>query len=208
MASFRWKVRKAQLNWQLCAPSLERRRVPGRTAREADNNFALYFRESLSVVTNAYLQASAIGDLRILIYEPPVKLQRKHADPLYLSIVQTYKVVKGPDGYKANTTSYQYSASTKRGDAYKEILAFHWHPDTTPNLKWPHVHINGFTDDGDFSHAHIPTGRMCIEDFIRMLIRDFGVKARMPYDEWKKMLVKNKAAFVGGASWLYWKPLI
>ncbi len=179
-----------------------------RNPREADSNFAYYFRESLSVVTNAFLLASADKDERILIYEPPVKLQRKAGDPLYMSITQTYLVTQAEEGYKARTTSYVYSLLTKKDDTFREIVEFHWHPRSTPKLRWPHLHVNGKTDDGDISRVHLPTARVCVEDFLRLLIRDFGVLARLPYDEWKKILAKNKAAFVEHSSWLHYDPLI
>jgi hypothetical protein len=183
--------------------------VPKRSA-DADTNFAYYFRESLSVLTTAFLLASVDKDRRILLFDPPVRIPRKHgADPLYLSITQTYRVVEADDGtLKANSTSYSYGLLAKQNDELNTLLEFHWHPEGTPNLKWPHLHVIANTKDGELNRVHFPTARLCIEDFIRLLIRDFDVKARLPYDEYKHILAKNKAAFVEKSSWLCWKPLI
>ena len=82
------------------------------------------------------------------------------------------------------------------------------HPESTPKLKWPHMHINANTFDGDTSRVHFPTAWVCIEDFVKVLIRDFGIKPRLPYAVRREILVRNKAAFMANASWRYWEPLI
>lgn len=180
-----------------------------RNRSEADSNFANYFRESLSVVTNAVMTAGREGDERVLLYEPPVRLQRKEGDPLFLSVTQTYKISPTTDeGFKAKTTSYSYEISVRKDGRLEIIAAFHWHPGTTAKLKWPHVHIKGNTAEGDLGRKHFPTARISIEDFLRFLIRDFGVHPRLEYDVWKEILTRNKREFVAHASWLDWKPLI
>ena len=184
--------------------------MASKSAGEADTNFAYFFRESLSVITNAFLLAHADHDKRILMYEPPVKLQRKGGDPLYLAVTQTYRVVEPtPRQFKAKTTAYLYEVSVKRNsDELANVFEFHWHPDTTRSLKWPHLHVVGNTQDGNVERVHFPTARLAVEDLIRLLIRDFGVKTRIPYDNAKKILAKNKLALMQSASWLHWSPLI
>jgi hypothetical protein len=182
--------------------------VPARNASQADNDFAHYFRESLSVVTNSFLTAGRQGNERVLLYEPPVKLERKNGDPLHMAVTQTYLISRLDDGFKATTTSYSYELIVKKDSALQTIAEFHWHPETTKNLKWPHVHIKGNTAEGDLDRKHFPTSRITIEDFIRFLIRDFEVKPRLEHSEWKEILTRNKRAFVNSASWSYWKPLI
>jgi hypothetical protein len=182
--------------------------VPARNANQADSDFAHYFRESLSVVTNSYLTAGREGNNRVLFYEPPVKLERKSGDPLYMSVTQTYLISSVDNRFKATTTSYSYELVVKKDGKLETIAEFHWHPDATKNLKWPHVHIKGNTAEGELDRKHFPTGRMAVEDFLRFLIRDFDVKPRLPYADWKEILTRNKREFTSGASWLYWKPLI
>jgi hypothetical protein len=108
-----------------CA-SLPEKAAPKRSA-DADTNFAYYFRESLSVLTNAFLLASADKDRRILLYDPPIKIPRKHgAEPLYLSITQTYRVVEAEDGTtRANSTSYSYGLLAKQNGEFCTIIEFH-----------------------------------------------------------------------------------
>jgi hypothetical protein len=182
--------------------------LPAKNPNEAESNFAYYFRESLSVVTNAYLKAGMEGDKRVLLYEPPVKLRRKSGDPIFLSVTQTYLISPTDDGYKAKTTSYSYELLVKKDGEFETIAEFHWHPTKTHNLKWPHVHIKGNTAEGDLARKHFPTARVAVEDFLKFLIRDFGVMPRMAYQDWKEILTRNKKAFVDNASWLYWNPLL
>lgn len=182
--------------------------MPARNPNKADSEFTYYFRESLSVVTNSYLKIGAEGDQRVMLYEPPVKLQRKDGDTLYLAVTQTYQILPAGDGFKASTTSYSYELLVKKDGNLETIAEFHWHPDTTKKLRWPHVHIKGNTAEGELGRKHFPTARLSIEDFLRFLIRDFGVVPRIPYQEGKEILAKNKAAFVASASWLDYKPLI
>ena len=182
--------------------------MPARNPGEADNNFAYFFRESLSVVTSAYLQAAREGDRRVLLYEPPVKLQRKAGDPLFLAVTQTYTIIQENGQYRAKTTSYSYELLVKKDQSFQTIAEFHWHPLATPNLKWPHVHIKGNTAEGELDRKHFPTARLAVEDFIKFLIRDFGVTSRFPYAQWKEILTRNKREFMASASWLHWEPLI
>jgi hypothetical protein len=185
--------------------------VAGRNAGEADSKFGYFFRESLSVLTGSFLLGAAEGNERILIFKAPVKLDRKgNSCPLYMSVVQTYVVIPSKDGqYKVKTTSYIYSLLSKCNGEIHEVLEFHWHPKSTPKLRWPHLHILGTLNNGEDIHkVHFPTARFCIEDFIRLLIRDFGVKPRLAHSEWKEILVRNKQAFMDSASWLHWEPLI
>jgi hypothetical protein len=182
--------------------------VAAKNPSEADRNFAYYFRESLSVVTSAHLLASRDGERRILLYEPPVKLERKSGDPLHLAVTQTYKIVSTAGGYKAQSTGYTYELYAGASDELKSILEFHWHPETTHNLRWPHLHLNADGPDGNLRRKHFPTARTAIEDFLRLLIRDFEVKPRLSHSEWKEILTRNKSAFANSATWLYWKSLI
>jgi len=182
--------------------------VPAKNANDADNNFAYFFRESLSVVTNSYLTGRREGDKRVLLYEPPVKLERKGGDPLSMAVTQTYLISGVNGGFKAKTTSYSYELMVKKDRNLETIVEFHWHPDITPKLKWPHVHIKGNTAEGELGRKHFPTARLAVEDFLRFLIRDFDVKPRLSYAVWKEILTRNKREFVANASWLDWKPLI
>lgn len=105
--------------------------MPAKNANQADSDFAYYFRESLSVVTNAYLTASRDKNKRVLLYEPPVKLERKKGDPLFLAVTQTYLISAANGEFKTKTTSYSYELMVRKDGNLQTIAEFHWHPDTT-----------------------------------------------------------------------------
>jgi len=180
--------------------------VPAKNKSHANNNFARYFRESLSVVTKSTLQMRVQGDERILYYEPPVKLRRHSGDDLHLGIIQSYRIVETQDGFKATTTRYIYELWIKKDRELEAIAEFHWHSEGT--VVWPHVHVKGNSPEGALGHKHFPTARISLEDFVGFLIRDFEVKSLLPRAQWKEILTRNKREFVTNASWLSYKPLI
>jgi hypothetical protein len=180
--------------------------LPGKTAAEAAEYFHNHFRESLSVITDTYLNGIRREDEHLLLFEPPPRLQRKAGKPVFLNILQTFKTVPMEgSGFRAHTTSYHYSIAEKESEAGEYgIFAYHWHPRLTPKLKWPHLHVLPSTSDSFINHrVHFPTARICIEDFVRLLIRDFGVRPRLPHEEWKKLLAENKSSFAKHATWLF-----
>lgn len=180
--------------------------MAAKNKNDAHSNFAHYFRESLSVVTKHPIQMRVVGDERVLYYEPPVKLQRSGGAPLYFTVIQTYRVVVAGNGFKVKTTSYNYELWVKQDEAFHAIAEFHWHPNE--EVKWPHVHIKGYSPEGALDRKHFPTARLSLEDFLRFLMRDFDVKAVVPYATLKEILTRNKREFVTHASWLHYEPLI
>lgn len=180
--------------------------MPAKNKNDAHNNFARYFRESLSVITKSVLQMRIRGDERALYYEPPVKLQRKDGDPLYLSVIQTYLTVETDEGFKVKTTSYIYELLVKQGQEFGTLVEFHWHPNE--EVEWPHVHITGNSPEGALDRKHFPTARLSLEDFIRFLMRDFDIKAIVAHAIEREILTRNKREFVANASWLFYKALI
>jgi hypothetical protein len=177
--------------------------VPGKSPEEAASYFHEQFRESLSVITDTNLQGIRKGNQHVLLFEPPAKVRVKSGGSLYIDVVQTFAVVERDGQYRAQTTSYQYSvleSETEAGDY--GICSYHWHPSQTSKLRWPHLHAIPRIADKYLSHrVHLPTSRICIEDFVLVLIRDFDVSPRRPYDEWKETLMRNKTSFATYANW-------
>lgn len=102
-----------------------------------------------------------------------------------------FRIDESPTGSaKVSTVGYAYkllSPGADRDGAQFEILTYHFHPLVTPNVAFPHLHIGW---DASFatrpiSRAHIPTGMMPLPSFLRLLVRDFDVHARPPYDEYE-----------------------
>jgi hypothetical protein len=113
---------------------------------------------------------------------------------LHLNVTQQYRIVeaegeRGP--WKVTTTSYSYEILN---EDQSEFLIYHWHPEGLSPESRPHLHIGGA-----HRKTHVPTGRVAIEDVLRMCIRDLGVDETR--DDWAAVLDEAQAAF---ATWRTW----
>jgi hypothetical protein len=147
--------------------------LAGKTPYQAVRNFLDPLQRAVSCVYHAVIHhggreyevntgpyALVIGGVRRLKRNPP----------LTLDIRMQYKIVeasgdRGP--YKVKITAYMYIVEDHRGH---ELFSYHWHPDS-PEVKFPHLHVEHPT----LKKAHLPTGRISLEEVLRLLITDFGV---------------------------------
>ncbi|MBA4179835.1 MAG: hypothetical protein C0506_04530 [Anaerolinea sp.] len=83
----------------------------------------------------------------------------------------------------ARLTSYVYQLSAAGG---AEILAYHWHPGSAEAR--PHLHISAAAGSvlPELQRAHLPTGKVELAEFIRLLVRDFGVRPLRK--DWRRVL--------------------
>jgi len=178
--------------------------VPGKTAADAASYFHDRFRQSLSVITDTYLHGIREGAEHLLFFEPPARLATTKSGFLYIDVLQTFATVQTNDGsFRAHTTGYQYAVMEAETDSTEYgIVTYHWHPGRTPKLRWPHLHVIPRERDKYLGNAiHLPTSRICIEDFVHLFIRDFHVRPRSSHEDWKKILTDNKTSFVKFANW-------
>lgn len=171
--------------------------MAGKSPREAADNFVHFLKETLSCVSDHFLSAyQQSSKLYKVYYEPYAEVVGSDGVIYRLSVTQIFRVVpltetKGE--YKAQTQEYSYRLLDAAGDE-NEILAYHWHPHD-PGVKYPHLHVRAA------HRIHFPTSRVCLEDFILLLIRDYKVETQLPHAEWKAILDKNKKAFEKMATW-------
>jgi hypothetical protein len=81
-----------------------------------------------------------------------------------LEIIHNYKVSKANDElgrWKISTLGYIYTIQEEG----EEIIGYHWHPQKSP-MKYPHFHLHKGTKAAHkvMANAHLPTGRIAIED--------------------------------------------
>src|SRR5215212_9757803 len=137
--------------------------------------------KTVSCVTGSILRPSKNGyevseRPHILTFpDDPVVLQG--ADGLAMSIRHYYCIERGEGlwRWRTKTAAYYYELQTLSG---AEVFSYHWHPDGPSPATFPHLHIgngSGVQIDG-LRKAHFPTPRMALEDFLRTLIEDFGVR--------------------------------
>jgi hypothetical protein len=93
----------------------------------------------------------------------------------------------------------EYAYKIDNWDDGDEIMAYHWHPDE--RIKYPHLHLShgALIERHEIREAHVPTGRIAIEDVIQFLIESFGV---IPFnEEWKAVLSESRDRFRAYRSW-------
>jgi hypothetical protein len=120
---------------------------------------------------------------------------------LRLSFIQTFSIEKRVliGGFKVKTRSYMYSVED---ESYREVIAFHWHPETPGSVRFPHLHIchgAGKEIRQDVRDVHFRTDRIAFEDFALMLIRDFRVVPER--DDAIEVLSKNLKRFQDHKTW-------
>lgn len=100
--------------------------------------------------------------------------------------------------WKVTTVSYFYTLRESDGP---EIISYQWHPNVPDSVRYPHLHLGYGAQVGrpEFDRAHLPTGRVMLEDFVRLLIESFGVPPAR--DNWEEVLAESRAEFEADRSW-------
>ena len=108
------------------------------------------------------------------------------------------------DLWKVRTSAYRHALEDQAG---QEIIAYHWHPSQGSVYNFPHLHIGtGIGASlGDVHKFHIPTGRVALEDVLRLVIREFGVEAQRP--DWEQVLWETQTDHEAGRTWHGLGPL-
>jgi hypothetical protein len=75
------------------------------------------------------------------------------------------------------TETYIYELHLAGGG---ELLSYHWHPQGTSGITWPHAHFHTLTAPVDLSRMHFPTGRIALESIVRYAIMELKVPIRTP----------------------------
>jgi hypothetical protein len=167
-----------------------------KSPREAVDNFAGYFKETLSCISAGFVtvfQESA--NVFKITCDPPVKMSKRSGGNLFLIATQSLRPVKKSDGhFKVTTQEYSYRLVAESSIASADVVSYHWHPHDS-DLRTPHLHIT------EVPRVHFPTSRVALEDFVMMLMRYYDIRPRLNYSEWNEILEKNKAAFEKHATW-------
>jgi hypothetical protein len=169
--------------------------VPGKTPQEAADNFIHFFRETLSCISDHYVSAfQQSKKLYKIYYDPYASVLDEEGNEFLISVTQVFRTILHPQNpklFKAKTQEYSYRL-LESGEDDCEIFAYHWHPHE-PGVHYPHLHIQ------TVKRIHFPTSRVCLEDFVLLLIRDYGI--RPAHNDYQKVLDKNKKSFEAQATW-------
>ncbi len=176
--------------------------MAGKTPREAADNFVYFLKETLSCLSDHFLNAfQQSSKLYKIYYDPYATVSANDGATYHLSVTQIFRVMAHPElkgQYKARTQEYSYRLLTGAGEE-TEILAYHWHP-LEPGVSYPHLHIK------EAPRIHFPTSRVCLEDFVQLLMRDYDVRPVLPHSEYREILNRNKKAFEKMATWKIQNP--
>jgi hypothetical protein len=187
-------------------------REPARTPHAARQRYTRILQESLSCLTKAHWfvgpSPSDDENLSLAVSEDPVRLRRSNGrSRLFLAANQLFTIV--PDErfegeWKARTLAYVYSVQLDpkvSGDGEPEVIAWHWHPPSTPDRPEPHVHVRVDHPQLDvtLSKLHIPTARVSFEEVIRFLIADLHVDAVR--GDWKEVVGESETRFKAWRTW-------
>jgi hypothetical protein len=179
-------------------------RLAGKTPALAVEAFLAPLRRSISCLTKTVLNVgggyhtSDAPHVLVLGDGDPVSLT--HSVGLHLSITMQYRLVEAPGArgpWKVQTVAYFYVLADGNDD---EIIAYHWHPYvgvTTPHL---HVRAANHPNYPDIPKAHFPSGRVSIEEVLRLAIEEFGATSIRPTD-WEEILEESQSAFEAWRSW-------
>lgn len=115
------------------------------------------------------------------------------APHLALLVRHFFKAVEREDGWVVSTRSYQYQAYFEG----IEVIAYHWHPNVT-QFNQPHAHFKSLVAPLDLGRAHFPTGRTSLEEIVRLLERELGVR---PRPNWKRTLLNTERHFKTSRTW-------
>jgi hypothetical protein len=119
---------------------------------------------------------------------------------LAIRVGQNYRVIEHttPAGrWKVSTAAYWYALEDLDE---REIIAYHWHPERGP-IAYPHFHIGSVTgiDNEAVANGHLPTGRVALEQFLRLLVESFHVEPLR--DDWAEVLTKAQLIFETYRTW-------
>jgi hypothetical protein len=189
--------------------------LPGRTPQEAVRHYTQALQDALSCVVQGRLVRLAANP-----FEPdpaihPIALNGDEPAPLrgparlYLVVNQNYSIVRTEDEtsprWKVSTRGYFYGLQTEQG---AEAVSFHWSPRPGEMIARPHAHVGrrllstpitlGLASF-DLPRVHIPTGRVALEEVIRMAIQEFAVEPRR--EDWEQVLERTQSASQRWGSW-------
>jgi hypothetical protein len=187
--------------------------VPGKTARDAIEVFAGFLNETLSCITDRKLVAFQDGDNTFkLLYTSPIPISTANGNRFYLEVTQICNAVELEDGtFKARTREYSYVFSASSAHTDHGILAYHWHPHESA-VRIPHLHLKVTVQtgtpviEGKISRAHFPTSRVCLEDFVYLLVKYYDIKSQLHHNKFRSILERNKREFSKGATWTVRPP--
>ena len=107
--------------------------------------------------------------------------------------------IRGP--YRCQSIAYALGVHEEtEGGTERELVSYHWHPNTRSPFTQPHFHVGKTRVEQD-QRLHVPTPRFTVEDFVEMLIDSFGVAATVDEETWRALLAESREIHERYRSW-------
>jgi hypothetical protein len=112
---------------------------------------------------------------------------RLTGERLFLDLYHGFRIVQtrsSLEPYQVTTTDYFYTLLDQN---QRELVAYHYHPHGAGWCTYPHLHVgtaNGIIDN----RAHLITGLLPLQAFIRMLIEDPAIPVVSLRPDWARVL--------------------
>lgn len=168
--------------------------MAARTPAEAVRTFVGAFQSALSYLTVAQFNAEGYRPIDL-----PFSAELQDGEPvviagssLRLLVVLRYWIIQAANSPGAWAVQLATDDYELLDDLDREILAYQWHPQGRSSVTWLHVHLGPAAGDlwRPLSRAHLPTGRIAVQDVLRLAIRDFGVPPRRA--DWAAVLERTR----------------
>lgn len=179
--------------------------MAGRTPALAVASFTGPLQRSLSCVTDAVLDVGGgyhpAGGPHAATLAGGLPVPLAGGENLSLVVALQYRIVEesGASGaWKVSISAYAYRLLDPDE---AELLAYHWHPSGRSAMTFPHLHLGsaGVGPGGALLRAHLPTGRVALEEVIRLAIVDLGAQPRRA--DWSEVLVESQKIFERWRTW-------
>lgn len=182
--------------------------MPGRTTAEAFNAYAEPLNSVFHCITEEPLRKEVLREHpnedgifleEFYFIHSPVRLKAPDLSFAF-TFEQYFRILWSPDhsAYKVKTESYTYEIEA--WETHHELFSFHWEPHSKVSI--PHLHL-GFGMRGHElpidNKAHIPSGRVPVEDVVAFLIKELKIEPIC--ENWEEIIGRARERFIEHKSW-------
>jgi len=179
--------------------------VAGRTPVEATHAFIEPLRRALACVWVGHISTTGYDkrpEPHSLTLNRGESVPLKCTDGSSLGFRVTMKFehaeAEGDHGpWTVRTIEYIYVFEGADGE---EFLSYHWHP-SVEGIPYPHLHVERAGNDSPplTRRTHVPTGRIAIEQVLRLAITQFGVQPLR--EDWAETLAQAHGGYEEFQTW-------
>lgn len=160
-------------------------RFHGRTRREAVRMLLARRQEIVSCFSRTPAIPGLVGTrLEVRIGGQSELAFGSPARRYFARIQEQFDFAQATPGFDLTTVQYRYEVYSPD---LVELVSYHQHPFGRSHVHAPHLHLpTGIMGDPGIAGAHLPTGNVELEDFVRFLITELG--ARPLRADWEAIL--------------------